>query len=883
VKVAPRATYRLQFGHGFGFNDAAAIADYLADLGVSHLYASPYLASASGTHGYDVVDHTRVEPRLGGEAAHREMCERLAAHGLSQLVDVVPNHMAIAGRDNALWWDVLANGPASRFASFFDIEWNAPEERMRDTLLLPVLGDHYGRVLEAGELQLERHGVDFVVRYHEREFPISPRTLDVVLRAAAERCGVEELSALAGDLLRLPDASARDQVNVQLRHREAARLLAAVARLVEEKPEVAHALDQAVAALNADVDALDALLERQNYRLAFWRAADRDLSYRRFFDIDTLIALRIEDEQVFDSVHELVLSWVREGLVDGLRIDHVDGLRDPKGYLERLHARVPDAWLLVEKILVGDERLRPSWPIDGTTGYEFARRATGVLIDPAGEASLTKLYERFTGRLATFEELVREKKHLVLRELLGSDVNRLTALFLAVCERHRRHRDYTRHEVHEVLREALSCMAVYRSYVRPPEGEADEDDVAVVETAIACAKQNRPDLDASAFDFLADVLLLRVRGPREDELATRFQQLSAPTMAKGVEDTTFYVYARFVALNEVGGEPVEFGTSVETLHRASAEVQDRWPRTLLATSTHDTKRSADVRARLALLSEIPEPWTAAVERWAKMNEKHWASAAPDRNVEYLIYQTLVGAWPLGEERLLAYLEKACREMKEQTSWTQPNAAYEEAVRGFARGILADADFVGDLTAFVTPLVAPGRDNALVQELLKLTSPGVPDLYQGNELWDLSLVDPDNRRPVDFTLRRRLLDELRGGLTLDDVLARADEGLPKLWLLWRVLDARRRLPDAFDARGAYRPLWATGSRAAHVIAYLRGERVLALARRLPLRLAGSWEGTCVDLPSGRWRDQLGGDEHDGGATPVERILSRLPVALLIRED
>lgn len=880
MRGAPRATCRLQFGPDLGFADAARLAGYLAELGVSHVYASPYLASASGTHGYDVVDHGRVEPRLGGADAHRAMCEAFAAHGLSQLLDVVPNHMAVAGRANALWWDVLANGPASRFASFFDIEWHAPEERMRDTLLLPVLGDHYGRVLEAGELRLERRGIDVVVRYHEHEFPISPRTLDVVLRGAAERSGVRQLGDLAEDLLRLPEATATDPISIQLRHRESARLRDALGRVLEENAGVAEALDATIAALNEDPDALDALLERQNYRLAFWRAADRDLTYRRFFDIDTLIALRVEDERVFESVHALVLEWVRDGIVDGLRIDHVDGLRDPKEYLERLRARMPDGWLLVEKILVGDERLRTDWPIDGTTGYEFARRATGVLIDPTGEAQLTKLYERFTGRLQTFAELVREKKHLVLRDLLGSDVNRLTALFLAVCERHRRHRDYTRHELHEVLRETLACMTVYRSYVRAPLGEVADEDVAIVESAVACAKRNRPDLDASAFDFLGDVLLLRVTGAREGELATRFQQLSAPTMAKGVEDTAFYVYDRFVALNEVGGEPLEFGTTVEVFHRANAEVAERWPLTLLATSTHDTKRSADVRARLAVLSEIPEPWATAVERWSQHNERHWGGAAPDRNVEIMLYQTLVGAWPIGPDRVVAYLEKACREMKEQTSWTQPSAAYEEAVFGFARAILADQEFVGDLQAFVTPLVAPGRSNALVQELLKLTSPGVPDVYQGSELWDLSLVDPDNRRPVDFALRERLLHELRDA-RVADVVARAEEGLPKLWLVRQALAVRRDLAAAFAPGGGYRPLWATGSRAQHAIAYLRGEQVIALGTRLPMKLAGDWQGTCLELPPGRWQDVLGETEHDGGVTPLAALLARLPVALLVR--
>ncbi|MEW6268582.1 MAG: malto-oligosyltrehalose synthase [Thermodesulfobacteriota bacterium] len=879
---APRATYRIQFGRSFGFRDAASVAGYLSSLGISHLYASPYLASASGTHGYDVVAHDRVDERLGDQEAHRAMCDALAQHGMAQVLDVVPNHMAISGRENAMWWDVLANGPASRFASFFDVEWEPPERRMRNTLLLPVLGDHYGRVLEAGELRLAREGRELVVRYHERAFPLSPRTIDVLLEQAAERCGVTELAALAEDLRRLPESSSCDAIDVQLRYRESTRLLGELQRVLCERPEVAPALDAVIEQINADPDALDALLERQNYRLAFWRAADRDLSYRRFFDIDTLIGVRVEDEEVFRRTHELVLRWVAEGSADGLRIDHVDGLRDPLGYLERLRAQAPDAWLLVEKILGHDERLPPSWPIDGTTGYDFVNRVGGLLIDPTAEAQLTKLYERFTGRLATFPEIVREKKHAALRELLGSDVNRLTALFLDVCERHRRHRDYTRHELHEVLREALTCMPVYRTYVRPERGEVSEEDVATVEGMIARAKANRPDLDPSAFDFLADVLLLRARGEPEAELTTRFQQLAAPTMAKGVEDTAFYAYNRFIALNEVGGEPLEFGVSLEDFHRAQAEAERLWPRAMLATSTHDTKRSADVRARLALLSEIPEDWAEAVERWSKLGEQYWTGATPDRNVEYLLYQTLVGAWPIETERLLPYLEKACREMKEQTSWTQVNAAYEESVRRFTEGLLGDAQLVADLERFVARLVEPGRSNSLAQELIKLTSPGVPDVYQGTELWDLSLVDPDNRRPVDFALRRRLLAEL-DHLSPEEIAARSDDGLPKLWLTRQALDVRRRLPEAFADDAAYRALWATGPRAQHVVAFARTERVLTVATRLPLKLAGSWEATCLELPAGRWRDALTGRTHDAGARPLEQLLAVFPVALLVAEE
>jgi (1->4)-alpha-D-glucan 1-alpha-D-glucosylmutase len=878
-----RATYRVQLHAGFGFEAAAAIADYVAALGISHLYCSPYLQAGRGSmHGYDIVNPHRLNEELGGAEAHARFCEALGGHGLGQVLDIVPNHMAITGAENPWWWDVLENGPASRYAAYFDVDWDPPESRLRSSVLLPILGDHYGCVLEAGELQLERRDASFSIRYHDHAFPVSPRTLDTLLRAAAERCRSDKLGFIADALGSLPVSSATDWVSVRRRHRDKEVLGAQLTRLLAGRPEVAAAIDTMISEINADVDALHTLLERQNYRLAFWRAAARDLGYRRFFDINTLVALRMEDEQVFSDTHALVLRWLKEGVLDGVRIDHPDGLRDPEAYCQRLHRAAPRSWIVVEKILEPGERLRDSWPVAGTTGYDFLNRVGGLFVDPAGEPPLTELYAEFTGESVDYPALVRAKKHQTLHELLGSDVNRLTALFVAVCERHRRHRDYTRYELNEVLREVIACFPIYRTYVQAEAGQVNDDDVRYVTEAVERAKSGRPELTAALVDFLRDLLLLRVRGDLESELVMRFQQLTGPTMAKGLEDTVFYGFNRLISLNEVGGDPGYFGVSPAAFHQACLEAQQRWPQGMLATSTHDTKRSEDVRVRIHLLSEMPARWAEAVRRWAARNERYRRAGWPDRNTEYLLYQTLVGAWPLEVERALTYMEKAIREAKVHTSWTHTNADYEEAVRGFVTDALADPEFTADLAAFVAPLVHAGRVNALAQTLLKLTAPGVPDLYQGTEIWDLSLVDPDNRRPVDYNLRRRLIKEVDGA-TPEQMWVRVNEGLPKLWLIRQALALRRRRPELFGPKADYRPLLATGERAGHVVAFARGGRVVTVVPRLVLGLNGEWGDTTLEVPDGAWRNILTGDGVGGSVTRMADVLARFPVALLTRRE
>ena len=875
-----RATYRLQLRNGVGFAQATELVGYLAELGVSHLYASPYLQASEGsTHGYDIVDPTRVDDQLGGAAAHERMCQALLDADLGQVIDVVPNHMAIGGRQNPWWWDVLENGPSSRYASYFDVDWDSSEERWPNKVLLPVLGDHYGRVLEDSQLQLEHAEGAFVLRYEDHVFPVDPSSLASLLGEVAEARGSELLTFLAERHAGLPRPTVTARQAVARRHRDKAVLLALLARLCREESAIAAGIDAAVARLNGDHDALDALIEQQNYRLALWRTASRDLGYRRFFDIKDLAGLRVEEAEVFAATHALPVAWARRGWVHGLRIDHPDGLRDPGEYFRRLREAFPDAWIVAEKILEPGEQLPADWPIAGTTGYDYLNLVGGLFVDPLGEEALTRLHEEVSDQPSDFAELAHASKRQVLDDLLGSEVSRLVSLFVAVCERHRRHRDYTRRELRAALTEVAVHFPVYRSYVSVATGAVGETDVRHVEQAVEAAIEATPDVDPELFRFLCDLLLLRHPGSLEGELAMRFQQLTGPAMAKGVEDTAFYRDQRLIALNEVGGDPTRFGVDPGRFHDACSQAQATHPTRMLASTTHDTKRSEDVRARLALLSETPERWAEAVRRWSEHNHRHRQGALPDGPTEYLLYQTLVGAWPMDEVRLTAFLEKAMREAKRHTSWTAPDERYEQSVMAFARALLHDQAFRSHLEAFVAELVHPGRLNGLAQTLIKLTAPGVPDVYQGTELWDLSLVDPDNRRPVDFALRRRMLAELEQ-LAPEAIVERMDEGLPKLWVVRQALRARRLRPQSFGPAGTYRPLSAQGSMADRLVAFARGEDVVVAVPRLVMGLADGWGDTALELPSGDWRDLMSGDVWSGGPVPIAALLGRFPVALLV---
>ena len=838
----PLATYRIQLGPGMSFDRLTGLLPYFGRLGISHLYLSPCLTAAEGSHhGYDVADPSEVNPDLGGREGFVRLCRAAAAGGFGLVVDVVPNHMTTAGRRNRWWWDVLARGPRSRYAGFFDIRWDSPEPSLRGKVLLPVLGDELVPCLERGELRLCREGDELTVRYVEHEFPVSAESL--------------------GELLPGPGGGP------------------AAGAMEEGAPRPVP--PAAIRAINADPVRLGAFLDLQHYRLAFWRRANREINYRRFFDLPQLAGVRVEREEVFAATHQVVFDWVASGEVDGLRIDHPDGLQDPTAYLQRLQRAVPRAWVVVEKILEPGEALPPEWPVAGTTGYEFLNRVNGLYVDPSSERALTDFYAEFTGHADGCRDIVRALKRLALTRLFESELTHLGVLLCEGLAHPPGTAGIRPEDAVRALTEVIVGFPVYRTYIRPEAGHVAARDREIVREAVGAARRNRPEIPPAAAAGIEELLLLRRTGDAAGEFVHRFQQLTGPVMAKGVEDTAFYRFNRLIALNEVGGDPGEFGVSLAAFHAFCRRIQGDWPRTMLASATHDTKRGEDTRVRIGLLSEIPERWTAAVRRWSRMNAGFHRNGFPDANTEYFLYQTLAGAWPIGEERLVPAMRKAAREAKVHTSWLAPDPVFEEALERFVKAILGHADFTADLSAFLAPLTAPAIATSLSQTLIKLTAPGVPDIYQGAELWDLNLVDPDNRRPVDFDLRRRLLDET-GTMDAGAVMARPDEGLPKLFLIQRVLAARRRLAEAFGARGGYHPLWAAGDRAQHLVAFIRGGRALALAPRLAVRLAADWKDTTLDLPAGAWTDVFTGGRFRGGRQRLASLLRLFPVGLLLRD-
>jgi (1->4)-alpha-D-glucan 1-alpha-D-glucosylmutase len=865
---------------GFGFADAARIAEYLAALGVTHLYCSPYLQAAAGsTHGYDVVDPRRLNEELGGAAAHAEMTGTLRAHGLGQVLDIVPNHMA-TDPGNEFWWDVLENGPSSRYARFFDIDWDGASGsaglKAAFRVLAPILGDHYGRVLDAGEVQVQREGGSFVVRYFEHRLPVSPRTIDELLGRAARRAGSAPLARLAEEFASLPLARLADAEAVAERHDHKIALATALDRLLASEPDVAAAVDAEAAALEGDPDRLDALLQRQNSRLAFWRTASEELDYRRFFNIDSLVGLRVEDPEVFATTHSLVLDLVADGTIEGLRIDHVDGLREPRAYLEHLAVRTAGAYTVVEKILEPGEALPSEWPVAGTSGYDFLIRANNLFVVPENEGAMTEGYAGFTGETASYAEVVYEAKQQVMGNQLAAEVERLTGMLAEICDGERRHRDHTRRDLRAALREVVAHFPVYRTYVEPGRAPSDADRRHVA-IAVDAAVEHAPSIDTELLRFIGTLAL----GERPDgsslELALRLQQLTAPVTAKGVEDTAFYRYNRLVSLNEVGGDPATFGRGPASFHEATAAAAAHWPDSMLTLSTHDTKRSIDVRARIDALSELPETWLAAVERWAERNATH-EHGWHDRNAQHLLYQTIVGAWPLDADRAVAFMLKAQREARVHTSWVDPDEAYEQATEAFVRSVLADEGFVADLQAFLADerIVERGRRNSLAQTTLLLTCPGVPDLYQGTELWDLSLVDPDNRRPVDYAERHRLLARLAGA-EAGDALAAGASGGTKLWLIHRLLHHRAAHPERYQS-SLYEPLAVGGPEAGRALAFQRGD----LAVVVPRFISGDPAKVTVTLPGGRWRDVLTGANVEGGHRPLGQLLAGFPVSVLEAE-
>ncbi|MCC7410902.1 MAG: malto-oligosyltrehalose synthase [Gammaproteobacteria bacterium] len=923
--VIPRATYRLQLHGGFGFAAATRIVPYLARLGVSHVYCSPTLrARAGSTHGYDIVDHHALNPELGSAEDYAAFVAALRAHGLQQILDVVPNHMGVGGDDNAWWLDVLEHGPASTYAGYFDIDWRGGGEELNGKLLLPILGDQYGSVLERGELVLgfdAAHG-SLSIRYYGHLLPVDPQTYPLVLGQDADRLrrylpDEDPVSAGFASLLtamrNLPERTETDGARREERRRDAGVHRQRLADMYAGHEAVRRFVDESVAFTNgspddpASFDGLHALIEAQAYRPAHWRVAGDEINYRRFFDINDLAGLRTEKPEVFAATHALIMELIARGDVAGLRIDHPDGLYDPATYYRRLQASAGAAlrgepypaeplpaqieagaparplYVVAEKILAAHESLPEDWTVHGTTGYDFLNLVNGLFVDPAGEATLDALYRRLAGAGGDYDALVYERRKLIMRVSLSSELNVLAHQLARLAETDRHTRDFTLLALHDALAEVIACFPVYRTYVTAD--GASEIDRRHVDWAIGIAKRRSTAVDVSIFDFIRQVLLLAdVDGRPADaraaaiELALRFQQYTAPVTAKGIEDTSFYLYNRLVSLNEVGGDPRRFATSVAAFHHANQERALRWPHALLATSTHDTKRAEDVRLRIDVLSEIADEWRGCVTRWRRINrarcQKPAGSTAPDANDEYLIYQTLIGVWPpgpidaAGHEALVARVEayalKAVREAKLHTSWVNRQADYEEAVVHFVREILARPKrnaFLKDLLPFVHRIARAGLLNGLVQTALKLTAPGVPDFYQGTELWDFSLVDPDNRRPVDFEHRARLLDEVQSvaGIAAEEraaavagLLATVEDGRAKLYLVHCLLGLRRARERLFRD-GAYLPLTVTGPAADRVVAFARahvGRAVITVASRWHARepSPAQWRDTWVALPA-----------------------------------
>jgi (1->4)-alpha-D-glucan 1-alpha-D-glucosylmutase len=959
----PLSTYRLQFNSRFTFRDARAIVDYLHTLGVSDAYASSYLRAVPGSpHGYDIVDPTRLNPDIGSEEDYWAWVESLRAHDMGHVLDVVPNHMGIAKSANPWWLDVLENGPSSRFARFFDIEWHPVKGELADKVLIPILGDAYGEALERQELRLTYRDGGFFVAYFDDSLPIAPDTYGQIFAGALETWVTEhqgdaadELEIILAAAFNLPPRSSREAEHIALRAREKEVVKRRLAALTTSSAEVRALIDSCVERFNGvpghprSFDPLDRLLNDQSYRLAHWRVASEEINYRRFFDVNQLAALRMEDPEVFDEVHRFALELVRRGGPTGFRIDHVDGLYAPGDYLRRLqnnlsttkHADDTDQesfYIVVEKILGADEKLPADWPVAGTTGYEFAALVNNLFVDSRNEAALDAIYRRFVRDRRdrpSFSELAYRSQKQVLHETMSGDINSLGHQLNRFSERHRHFRDFTLYSLISTIKEVIACFPVYRTYVVPGQPVTDHDRRYIVE-AVSSAKQRSPGVTSLVYDFVQRLLLHQtpMTSPEQfEELARftgKFQQLTSPVAAKGIEDTALYVYNRLLSLNDVGSDPRHFGLAPATVHHRLTERCRRWPFALSATATHDSKRGEDVRARLNVLSELPGSWKAAATAWRALNRRFKTEVkgalAPGGNEEYFLYQTLVGAWPFDadrdnvleafRQRIGAYMTKALREAKVHTSWLSPDEEYERAVTRFVDAILdrgRSARFLDSFAEFHTRIAELGIYNGLAQVLLKITAPGVPDFYQGTEFWDLNLVDPDNRCPVDYDKRRAALADLtRCANALprlaEQLLAHRADGRVKMFVTTRALETRARQQSMYE-RGDYIPLTASGRWHDHVFAFARrheDEVAITCVPRLIAALVpekggppiGSiWDDTRLDLGPAlgtletaeistplrnAFTDAI--VEPDEARTiPLASVFERFPVALLVLDS
>ncbi len=985
------STYRLQLNHLFKFSDAKAIAPYFHELGITEVYVSPYFKAKKGSlHGYDLVNHNELNPEIGTEEEYDGWVGWLARHGMGQVLDIVPNHMSIADDTNIWWMDVLENGPSSAYADYFHIDWKPVKEELENKVLLPVLGDQYGRVLENQELKLTFEEGAFFILYYDRRFPVAPFTykkiLELRLEELKKKMGSEdpqllELLSILTALEHLPPRTEKNEEKILERRREKEIIKRRIGELCSKSGEVGAFADENIRLMNGEkgnprsFDLLNDLLNDQVYRLSHWRVATEEINYRRFFDINELAAIRMENPKVFREAHQLIFKLIREGKVTGLRIDHPDGLYNPSDYFYQLQrgcfiqfclrevgspfdesafeekvSRLYDEaisenpnsplrmplYIVGEKILTKSERMPEDWPLFSTTGYVFLNSVHGIFVDTKHEKAFDDIYARFIKEKTDYQNLIYEKKRLIMQTSMPSEINMLGHYLNRISEKNRHTRDFTLNNLTTAIIEVIANFPVYRTYVT--QAGVNERDQRYIEQAVSRAKRENPAHSATIFDFLEDVLLLRYPGDFEEadrmewlDFVMRFQQITGPIMAKGVEDTAFYVYNRFVSLNEVGGYPERFGTPLETFHGQNIERTKFWPCAMIATTTHDTKRSEDVRARLGVLSEMPHEWRESVFKWSRMNRRKKSQIdgqwIPDRNEEYLLYQTLLGVWPVGPmderdhevflRRVKDYMLKASREAKVNTSWISPNIPYEQNLVKFVEAILSPSPnnpFRRDFEIFQKRVAYWGMFNGLSQTLLKITCPGIPDFYQGTEIWDFSLVDPDNRRPIDYDVRRRMLEKLMGAMKMGEsnqtgfvrkLIENWRDGSVKLYVTFKALNYRKENHPLF-LEGAYVPIMEGGDFNEHVCAFARRKEekaILIVVPRFLSRLLNSAEGLPLgkqvwgesrivisdEIPGDQFRDIFTGQtiqavDHNGDkALPLGEIFAHFPVAMLERVE
>lgn len=986
----PVSVYRLQFNGSFKFCDAAKLVPYLHELGITDCYASPYFKARAGSlHGYDVSDLNALNPEIGSEKEYHDFVRQLQKHGMGQILDIVPNHMAIF--DNPKWQDVMENGPSSIYAKFFDIDWEPVKPEMHRKVLLPILEDLYGNVLENGQITLGFEQGAFVIDYRSHRLPVGPKTAVIILEPCLDHLrerltdthqNFQELQSIITACRNLPERSEVDPERIAERHREKEIIKRRLAELCAKDETIKTTIDEVVKSFNgvagdsASFSKLHDLLEKQAYRLSYWRVAAEEINYRRFFDINELVALRMEDPVVFEETHRLIRDLLNKGMLTGLRVDHVDGLFDPAGYLWRLQeARwldlvsvqvehdprlsqidngilrkelqvrferkrdsnpnaegISPLFLIVEKILGEKETLRENWPVDGTTGYEFTIALNQIFVNKRHSRALLDTYRWFTRSNDSFQDIAYRSKNLVMMTSMAAEVNVLAHRLNRVSERSWQYRDFTLNSLRDAIREVIACFTVYRTYINAYQDSIDERDEAMINAAILDAKKRNPAMSSAIFDFVKNTLLLQYptgmdeAGRDEQRLfGMHFQQFTGPVMAKGVEDTAFYIYNPLVSLNDVGGNPQRFGGSVKEFHQQNIQRHQGRVHSFIATSTHDSKRGEGVRARINVLSEIPEEWKSALTRWRRFNRNKKTIVnneyIPDSNEEYLIYQTILGTYPVEKMsdaehaeysgRIQDYMLKALREAKVHTSWISPNTSYEEAVTWFVAAILeqsASNQFLADFGVLNSLIASCGMYNSLSQAVLKIFSPGVPDIYQGNELWAFNLTDPDNRRPVDFERCKRILNGLKKEVATGHDLARFTEtllndshdGRAKLYVVWRSLNYRRDNSTLFS-EGEYVPLSSAGTRKNHLCAFAwqkEKQQLVVAAPRLVAGLTGNtgkaptgtevWGNTCLLLPrktrGKSYRNIFTGEtvsvrEESKGILLLADVFKAFPVAIL----